>query len=71
MGPEEHAEHAQVGDKHLEIYQFPNGWLWRITDQYSEIFAQGEEGSLASAKEATSKAVGKNAAKIDWKRIGP
>jgi hypothetical protein len=69
--PEEHAEHAQVGDNHLEIYQIADSWLWRITGRYSEVSARGEEDSLANAKEAVGKAVGKTAARIDWKRIGP
>ena len=67
--PEEHAEHAQVTNNHLEIYQVGDRWLWRITGQYSEVSARGEEDSLANARQAASKAVGKTPAEIDWKRI--
>jgi hypothetical protein len=71
MSQEEHAEHAQVGEDHLEIHRVLSGWPWWVINRKNELTAKGEADSLAAAKEAASKAVGKTVSEIEWKRIGP
>ena len=63
------AQHAQVGDVHLETLQISGAWEWKVLRKRSQsIF--GTAGSLEEAKAAAIKAAGISGS-VTWKDIGP
>jgi hypothetical protein len=69
------AQHAQVGDLHLEtVYIAPGHWEWQVIriGPGNRELANGTAETLEEAKQACMTAAGvTNGDSVIWRRIGP
>jgi hypothetical protein len=66
------AQHAQIGNLHLETWIDQNRWCWKVLNSKThEQLQAGEANDLPAAKEAAANAARVKVEPSEWTDIGP